>query len=408
MKFTSIHLIWTRLLLLGLLLSILNSQFSTCRAYPPAPATQASVNAGTEPYLYVTPKTLAGWSGSSGGGIGTNSVYTANTCFLSQSLGSVTPIVGDPNNPFLTASNAAANCPTNGTVAVMDGTFHESPNIPYSQSWVFADNTYLDSFTVQPAATNFSITGLATIGLQGQGAGTFPTFTQMYFSNNFSTLRIECKAMLGAWAFSSTNTGSSVVVVARDTFDGAGDFLCGNESGLLVDSQSITNLKLIPAAASALNGSATNKSYVYKGSRRILFALASNTAGNFGYTNCAFYFKTPYLEFNSLNAARGSLPLIGPSQTTIIEGADMAMAAGASQNIAIASKTSGPLTNDVYFINCRLNLGGMFYATTAGNLIRAHFSGCVNNFTNSFSSTVTNISDNTLVDSTWTNASYRQ
>lgn len=29
--------------------------------YPPGPATQASVNAGTEPYLYVTPKTLAGW-----------------------------------------------------------------------------------------------------------------------------------------------------------------------------------------------------------------------------------------------------------------------------------------------------------------------------------------------------------
>ena len=32
----------------------------TVRAYPPAPATQAQVNAGTEPYLYVTPKTLAG------------------------------------------------------------------------------------------------------------------------------------------------------------------------------------------------------------------------------------------------------------------------------------------------------------------------------------------------------------
>lgn len=30
------------------------------RAYPPAPASQAAVNAGTEPYLYVTPKTLAG------------------------------------------------------------------------------------------------------------------------------------------------------------------------------------------------------------------------------------------------------------------------------------------------------------------------------------------------------------
>lgn len=30
------------------------------RAYPPAPATQAQVNAGTETYKYVTPATLAG------------------------------------------------------------------------------------------------------------------------------------------------------------------------------------------------------------------------------------------------------------------------------------------------------------------------------------------------------------
>jgi len=32
----------------------------TGRAYPPAPASQAAVNAGNEPYLYVTPQTLAG------------------------------------------------------------------------------------------------------------------------------------------------------------------------------------------------------------------------------------------------------------------------------------------------------------------------------------------------------------
>ncbi len=35
--------------------------------YPPAPATQAQVNTGTEPYLYVTPKTLTGWTGAATG-----------------------------------------------------------------------------------------------------------------------------------------------------------------------------------------------------------------------------------------------------------------------------------------------------------------------------------------------------
>lgn len=48
----------TKLILLMLLLA------SVVRAYPPAPATQAQVNAGTETYKYVTPATLAGWTGA--------------------------------------------------------------------------------------------------------------------------------------------------------------------------------------------------------------------------------------------------------------------------------------------------------------------------------------------------------
>ena len=50
------------------------------RAYPPAPASQAQVNAGTEPYLYVTPATLAGKTG--GGGGGSNAALATNALAL--------------------------------------------------------------------------------------------------------------------------------------------------------------------------------------------------------------------------------------------------------------------------------------------------------------------------------------
>jgi len=54
-------------------------------AYPPAPATQAQVNAGTEPYLYVTPNTLANKTG--GGSLSSkqlNTLATAITSYTDQ------------------------------------------------------------------------------------------------------------------------------------------------------------------------------------------------------------------------------------------------------------------------------------------------------------------------------------
>ena len=59
----------TSLILLTMLLVI------SVRAYPPAPASQAAVNAGTEPYLYVTPATLAG----AGLGLTTNQTAILNS-----------------------------------------------------------------------------------------------------------------------------------------------------------------------------------------------------------------------------------------------------------------------------------------------------------------------------------------
>jgi hypothetical protein len=43
----------------GLIINCLLLSVLPAHAYPPGPASQAQVNAGTEPYLYVTPKTLA-------------------------------------------------------------------------------------------------------------------------------------------------------------------------------------------------------------------------------------------------------------------------------------------------------------------------------------------------------------
>ncbi len=347
-------------------------------------------------------------SGTAGGG--TNfGVFSANTAFVSASRGVVSPVVGDPNKPYLTAQAAADACPSNGTVAVCDGTFHEVVNVTNSQTWNFADNTYLDSFTVQPSAPNFEIKGLGSLGLQGTAAGIPPALTQNYISNNYTTLRIECKNWFGSWAFSTTNSGARIVINARDVADGQGSHLLGtNAESYELTAGQITNLSVTCASAiSGLYPNGAGKSYVYKSSKTILFPIAGSGTLP-GLTNCSFYFKQPGMVFNSASSTRGNICFLGPGQTVTIEGADMIMSAAASQNIAIASKTPNSYTNDIYFINCRMNMGGNFYATTAGNLIRAHYANCINVITNVFSSTVTNILNDTSIDETWTNAGFRQ
>src|ERR1019366_2264552 len=71
-----------------------------------------------------------------GSGAVTNlGVASANIAYLSQSAGVVSPVVGNPNMPFLTAQSAANACPDGGTVAVMDGTFNETVTVTNCQHW---------------------------------------------------------------------------------------------------------------------------------------------------------------------------------------------------------------------------------------------------------------------------------
>ena len=95
MKFTIYDLRFTMAVRLLLALFILHSSFFICLAYPPAPATQSQVNTGTEPYLYVTPATLAAKLAASGttpdpltiGTVNVTGNLTGNGFGLSQSNG---------------------------------------------------------------------------------------------------------------------------------------------------------------------------------------------------------------------------------------------------------------------------------------------------------------------------------
>jgi hypothetical protein len=84
------------------------------QAYPPAPASQSAVNAGTEPYLYVTPLTLAGWTGGSGGSNNvtgaqvTNIVLAVNAALQVVSNNTASANIqlgGGPDNNFVLITN---------------------------------------------------------------------------------------------------------------------------------------------------------------------------------------------------------------------------------------------------------------------------------------------------------------
>src|ERR1035437_6172043 len=87
--------LWVVISIFYFLLSVFTS-----RAYPPAPASQAQVNAGVEPYLYVTPKTLARATGLISQGLVFGSLTLTNT--ISQT--SVTLTI--TNNVVSLPSNA--------------------------------------------------------------------------------------------------------------------------------------------------------------------------------------------------------------------------------------------------------------------------------------------------------------
>jgi hypothetical protein len=320
-------------------------------------------------------------------------IATANVCYLSQSQGSVTPVPGDPRYPFLTAQSAANACPSNGVVDVVDGTFNETVIVTNAQTWYFNDGTSLSNFYVGNGNYNFAVYGL---GILGNGLGAANAF-----SNNYTNLRIECKSLAGQLFFCTSNNGATVTLAARDYLDGKYiRFQDTSTQTLYATAANITNLALTLPTGAGFNAAAPNKNYSLRATRQISFAFAN--APSVGLTNCNIYLNAPRILFNTLNAARGNLVFFNPNCSITIEGADLGYLGGSLANI-FKDSTS---TNDVYFINDRLNLGAMYNnGVTAPGMVMAHFVGCVNTVGNpANSASWTNVSDNTIIDPTWTNA----
>lgn len=322
-------------------------------------------------------------------------IVAANICYVSQSTGSVTPVPDDPRYPFLTAQSAANACRSNGLVYVVDGSFAESVVITNSQTWYFADNTFLNGFNVTNVP-EFSVFGLGTIGRSDSNPCLF---------FNYSNLLIECKNWIGSILLLSTNIDATATIKARDYYDGLGVFFSEQtDQSLYVTAAYITNLNIVPISFNTAVGGVTqnvgNKHYAFKATKQILFKTASP---GYSATNCTFYLSAPRIQFVSRFSPRGNLPLQGAGTSCVIEGADVTY--GPLSTVPVILKNN-VTTNDLYFINCRLNLGTNFYAgVTGAGMVRAHYQGCAAVVPNpANTANITNVIDNTLVDATWTNA----
>lgn len=132
------------------------------QAYPPAPATQAQVNGGTEPYLYVTPATLRSWTG------GTNSsVPTGNTLWVDLVNGNNgTAKRGNLTKSSLTISNATGLSHAGDLIASGVGTYNEA-NLTRSNNvnYYFVPGSKLDYSSGPAPGVLFG--DIATPGLIG-------------------------------------------------------------------------------------------------------------------------------------------------------------------------------------------------------------------------------------------------
>ena len=341
-------------------------------------------------------------------------VFSANSVYVSKSLGVASPAVGDPNRPYLTAQSASYACPSNGTVVVCDGTFNEQVIVTNAQNWFFADNTYLDSFLVQPSAgANFAVSGLGTIGLQNMQQNIVSSSiipTNNYFSNNFSNLRIECKNWFGAWAYGSAVSGATVTVTARDTAEGLGHMFMLDRipQTYTLSASAITNLSLFSQTFSEGVGCFTNGLKTFNFNARFMemrpasgttsALLVSNTF-NFNLNNGRF------LIASGSSAARPAFPTgTATGIRVLVQNADVYFGP-LSLGSTMAKVTS--TTNELAFVNCRLSLGAAPISYTSGQL-NTRYSGCVSTLTNAYAAgQVVILADNTLIDTTWTNAGYR-
>jgi hypothetical protein len=336
-------------------------------------------------------------------------VLSSNICFISQSMGTVTPAVGDINNPFLSAQSAINACPTNGGVYWIDGILHENVVVTNSQYWFANDGVSLDGFGVQPSAVNFAISGLGSWGTFGltNGAGT------QYISNNFTALKIKCKNFYGGWTFATTNV-STIDIIAEGIVSGNSFWMPGtNQENMHVSANYITNLSLTPTITNGMAALSANKNVTFDANRTIWFSTNTPTTLSDSITNYHFKFKgpdgiyfypDPSVNKGNIHASGGTKAFFNSTWEFVGSKLFLNSAAAGTTNIFSSLSTGLYLTNEITFRNCQLALGTIPFSFVSKGHFICHYVGCVNQYTNYFSETnVVNAADNTLVDPTWTN-----
>jgi hypothetical protein len=215
----------TKINLIGLacwLTSAFILQPSSLLAYPPAPASQAQVNAGTEPYLYVTPATLTG----STGWRGATNLSNPNIIFLRTNGVDSTASIGDEMHPARTFTNAVAiaNSHPPALIKVGVGTFLAVSNTLTANVSVIGEGGNLTFVTMSPAATQYGIIlNGDNITLKDFTFGTNPANGTYHYPLNYvsgTNLLIEGLSLFGdADILQCTGISNRNGVIKNSTFN---------------------------------------------------------------------------------------------------------------------------------------------------------------------------------------------
>lgn len=191
-------------------------------AYPPYPATQATVNRGVEPYAYVTPKTLASWAPTPGS---TNGYYQTNlindTTVISIVSNTITSplIAANWNQEF--ADVNMTNFQLCGTYTplrqsgpfgvynfpnyIQTGTAGPAQEITYGANYSFQMDG--NQFVVRIGGAGFTW-GFAVNGVMNGYANTMPNDgNEWWYTITFATSAKRTITMYNAWPVYSVYVG---------------------------------------------------------------------------------------------------------------------------------------------------------------------------------------------------------
>lgn len=258
--------------LLGLCLCVWTAQ-----AYPPAPASQAQVNTGTEPYLYVTPLTLQNKTGGSGGN---TFIVTNNT------VGSVQAFAGGITNAPVGPANAFTIFSEDGssslTTEAQPGTY---TNFTVAFAGVGAGTNYTIMVRTNrvPTAMVLTVTGNtgAIDSSHSFSVGLFTSIDIMVSNNAATPLTPGAITWtLGMQVPTSVQSVSSTVTnvnpaIATNSIIGAPDF--SKPYGLLTTNQSFILSNPIHDVAGVVNQTV---SYITNTSGSVINITAPPAWGN--------------------------------------------------------------------------------------------------------------------------------